>query len=395
VRSPAIATLLLLAVNLPGCRIDGDFRVRVLTPDGKPVAGALVSGGYDWDVFGDETDDAGFAHIPSWADGWDATITKDNFYTIRVSVSPCARYRFSPTPQSLKLVGEAAGTAVHFGAETLVTVGYQGQYRVYTYDDERVTLIDSTQIPLPVKHCLMRGDTFWYATHDSGLYAYSLRDLLCPRQLLHVNIYGYTGPFLVIDSFIIMGNRWETGPLEVYKYRPDGSASHVASAGSQHVDQIALVSHYVVTTGYRLDLPVIFDIADIKNPREVYHGVQTDFRNGSVFRNYVILSGADWPTESDSTCYGALDLTDPARPRDLGRFRTDSWFYNVVNESTVVGDYYLDGASVLKGSVTEGFRSVALVSRWPDLGNYECGGCAPPYFLLSNHLWKLVGPDQR
>jgi hypothetical protein len=382
-RSSAItAALLWLAISVSGCKNDGDFRVRVMTPDGKPVAGALVSGGYDWDVFGDETDDAG-------------TITKDNFYTTRVKVSPCTRYKFSPTPQSLKLIGDAAGTVVLFGAETLVTVGYQGQYRVYSYDDERVTAIDSAQLPFPVKYCLTQGDTFWYATHDSGLFAYSLRDPLHPEQLWHLPMSGYTGPFVIADSFVIMGNHWDAGPLEIFGYRPDGWIGLISSAGSQRVDKIALVSHYVVTLGTKSDLPVIFDIADIRNPREVYHGVQSDFWTGSVFRNYIIMSGADWPTESDSTCYGVLDLTDPANPRNLGRFRTDSWFSAVIDESTVVGDYYLHGTSVLKGGLTEGFRSIALASRLPNLGDYQYGGCSPPYFVLGDHLWKLVGPDQR
>jgi len=248
---------------------------------------------------------------------------------------------------------------------------------------------------LPVKHCLIHGDTFWYATHDSGLYAYSLRNLLHPERLRHVAIFGYTGPFLVIDSFVVMGDQWEAGPLVVYKIRSDSLAAQVASVGSQLVTKIALVSHYVVTLGGRQDLPVIFDISDISHPREVYHGVQSDYWTGSVLKNYVVLSGADCATHSDSTSYGVLDLTDPANPCDLGRFPTDSRFDEVLDESTAVGNYSLGGVSVLKGSLTGGLRSVTVASSLPDLGDYEYGGSRPPYFTLSDRLLKLVGPSKR
>jgi hypothetical protein len=377
-----------------GCTRNDSFDVRVLAPDKKPVADAVVSGGFDWNIFGDETNDAGIASIPYWANGWDATIAKDNFYTMRVKASPCARYTFTPTPESLRLIGSTPGTVISFGAETLVTVGYQGQYRVYTYNDGGVTPIDSAKLPLPVKHCLVRGDTFWYATHDSGLFAYSLRDLLHPEQLRHVAIFGYTGPFLVIDSFVVMGDQWEAGPLVVYKIESESLAGQVASVGSQLVNNIALVSHYVVTLGNKQDLPVIFDISDISHPREVYHGVQSEFWTGAVFRNYVVLSGTDCAAYSDSTSYGVLDLTDPANPRDLGRFRTDSRFCEIPDESTAVGNYSLGGVSVLKGSLTGGLRSVAVASSLPDLGDYEYGGSRPPYFVLSDRLLRLVGPSQ-
>jgi hypothetical protein len=387
----AAALALCAAFLFGGCKNDS-FHVWVVTPDRKPVAGALVHGGFDWSMFGDQTDDAGLAQIPNWADGWDAKITKGNFYSASVKVSPCARFTLRPTSESLMLIGEVEGSAIRFGPETLITVTYQGQYRVYTYGETQLTEHTMVQLPSLAKERCMRGDTFWYATHDSGLFAFSLADPLNPIQLMHLDIGGYLGPFVVVDTFVVVGDRGDDAALRVYRYRPE--VELVASIGDYRVDQMAVISHYLVIAGYKPNLPVVFDIADISNPHEVYHGVQTDFWAGHIFDHYVVLRSSDLSPGLDSTYCRLLDLADPAHPTDLGLIPSDAWLDNIINDSIAVGDFIAAGQSVLRGRITEGFHSVALVNA----GSYswkDYGGSSPPFFILRDGLWKLSDRGQK
>jgi hypothetical protein len=385
-----VVTFALLLVTAACDHGEDSFRVRVLTQDNEPVAGAVVSGGIDWDWFRSETNVDGYAEIPDRADGDAATVFKDNFYPTSVEVTPGACYTIAPTPESLRLLGELDGTALRFGPDTLVMVTYEGKYRVYTYGDGGVSLVDSAQLHSPVRHQLVHGDTFWYATYDSGFCAYSIADLRNPVKLLHVDIEGVLHPFAVKDSYILMGSNSQPGPLRVYLFRPDGSAQLVTLVGDQTVYDIAVLSHYAVTLGWKTDLPVVFDIADIRHPREVHHGVQNDFYGSEFHGNCVVLSYGPW--RGDTTWYGLLDLTDPANPVDLGRFATDSYVDAIIDDTTVVERYEHGGKSVLKGSLATGFRTTAIVHPATYSGHH---GGRPPYFLLGGSLWKLVGTSPR
>lgn len=386
----AAATLAVVS----GCKPKNSFRVRVVNQDSKPLAGAKLLVGFDWPFTG-TTNDNGLVYVPNAYDGDTATIARTNFRSERAGISPDAQVVMTPMPESLQLVGAVEGSAVLFGPGTLTTITGDGRYHVYTYSDTRVTEVKSLQLPQPVRHQCVHGDTLWYATYDSGLYAFSLSNRLKPVKLMHVDIEGVLDPFTILDTFIVMSNVLSGGPLRIFSYRPDGSTGLVSAFDSPSAGQVAIVSHYVVAVGSLHDMPLIYDIADIQNPREVYHGIQPRYWSGFVRDYRVIMNGYDSVSGRDTSCYGVVDLTDPAHPAQTGPFPTDSWLNDILDDSVAVGDYNLLGISILRGSITGEFHSVALVQAEPDFHGYALQGSFPPYFILYGQLWKLVSPNVR
>ncbi len=390
IRTGPTALVLAAVLVVTSCKPKDSFHVQVVTVDGKPVSSARLSVGFDR-VFTGTTDDDGFVYVPNWASGDTAVVTKTNFRSMRAEISPDAQVTLTPMPESLRLVGMAEGNAVLFGPETLATVTSDGHYRVYTYSDTRITEVATLQLPQPVRHQCVFGDTLWYATYDSGMYAYSLSNRLNPVKLMHVDIGGVLDPFVVIDTFIVMSNVSSAGTLRIFSYGPDGSTELVSSFDSLMAGQVAVVSHYVVALGLH-DMPVIYDIADIRNPRQVYHGIQPQYWSGFLCDNRVVMNGFDTLSGRDTSCYGVVDLTDPSHPVQTGPFPTDSWLDDILNDSMAVGEYNLFGISILRGTITGGFHSVALVQAEPNFHGYPLQGFHPPYYVLFGSLWKLVSP---
>ena len=381
-------TVLAAVIAIIGCKPKDSFRVQVVTPDRRPVASAELHAGFDWPIYNGETNDSGFIYLPNWANGQIAYLAKDNFFSLQAKVAPDAQVIFTPTPESLRLIGAVEGEAVRFGPETLVTITASGGYYVYTYDDARVAEVASAWLPEPIWHWCVRGDTLWFTTKESGVYAYSLASPLNPVMLMHLDIEGNPGPLAVLDTFVVVAND-RVGPLRIFRYSPDGTVKLVSSFDSLFVQGIGVVSHYVVALGWAPTLTVIYDIADVRHPREVYHDAQGQFWNGFLHGNRVILNGSALVSGQWVAGYAVLDLADPAHPVQSGPFETDSRLYDVINDSTAVGEYDGGGITVLRGSVTGGFHSIALLSEY---GGYDYQGSFAPYYALYGSLWKIVGP---
>lgn len=373
-----------------GCKPKDSFRVQVVTPDSNPVAGARLSVGFDWPTYCDTTDDSGFIYVPNWANGEPAHISKNNFYSLGADVSPDAQVTLTPTPESLRFIGVIDGYVVRFGPETLITVTDAGRYHVYAYTDTRVTEVASAQLPGQVLSRFVRGDTLWYSTYSRGVYAYLLADPLDPVSLMHLDIPGSLGPLAVFDTFVVAANWNDWKPLRVFKYRPEGSVKLVSSFDSLVVQGIDIVSHYVVAVGWAHPRPTIYDIADVRHPREVYQGAHGQYWDGFIHENRAFLNGADTVSGQWVSGYAVLDLADPAHPVQTGPFPTDSRLCDVLNDSMAVGDR--GGMTILRGSITGGFHSVALVNTDSNYQGYSYQGSFPPYYALNGSLWKLVRP---
>jgi hypothetical protein len=63
----------------------------------------------------------------------------------------------------------------------------------------------------------------------------------------------------------------------------------------------------------------------------------------------------------------------------------------MIDETTAIGYYHVLGnaLSVLKGSPATGYWTAAIISEDPHCDLNEFGGCAPPYFVISERLWVL------
>ena len=130
--SKNISYLLLIFLLMSCGDREGSFEVKVVSPDESPIESAWIEGGFDWTWYRVFTDSNGVALVPGHARSEQATIMKDNFIPLFVERLDTRQYILEPTPQLLRLIGTAEGTAIIFEADNLVTLSYHGDYHVYT-----------------------------------------------------------------------------------------------------------------------------------------------------------------------------------------------------------------------------------------------------------------------
>lgn len=375
------------------------FRVKVLSPDLKPVEAATISGGIDWEAFEVQTDSEGIAILPGFARGESALIYRNNFFPKQFHLLPLPynyifplKYIITPTPKQFRLIGSIEGWSIRFDTSTLITVDYHGGYHVYSYNSQGITEIAVETIPIAIRETQLHGDTLWFSTHDDGIYAYSLADPLNPYQLFHLDIPGYLGLFALKNGIIVVDNPWERDALRVYSYNTSGECQKIASFGNYYIKKLAFIGNYLIVIAYSDCLLAIYDLQDPASPYLVYSGEEPEFRSGFLYKNYLILKPRSDSTEEE-TNYKLIDLYDPINPLTAGFFSADSQLLEIINETTAIGRYnvYTGAISVLSGNIIQGFKTVAIITDNPfiQIFLHESEGCAPPYFIIGECLYKL------
>jgi len=114
----------------------------------------------------------------------------------------------------------------------------------------------------------------------------------------------------------------------------------------------------------------------------VYNGIESNFYGGFLYRQRLVLLPQNWRGE-----YKLLQLFVPSEPKYQVSFHADASVNALLDDFSAVGTYYLGGITVMKGSLSSYFSSVALVS---DAHEYE--GSDPPYFKFDDTVWKLEEP---
>ncbi len=369
---------------------EGPFTVTVLTTSGVRLEGAVIEGGIDWDSFEIATNSEGLASLPDHARGVKAIIHLDNYFPLPVTLEEPFRYTLTPTPKTLRVLGNVEGSLVRVTPGRLATVDYYGTYHLYAVDDSGSAEIASANVPRTVKQTQLIGDTLWLSTHEDGIFAYSLADPEHPLEQLHLDIPGYTPLFALRDNMIVVGGYAEVSALGVYRFEADGSFVEVSRFGDYYVSSIAFVEGYLVVTGYRNANPRVYSLADPSNPVLVSGGADPGYWSGFLYGHQYIQI-PEWDQITESSAFGWLDLADPLVPRRAGTVAADSRLIGIVDDATAIGYYYTMGnaLSVLKGSLAAGFRTVALISEDPHYDLNEFGGCASPYYVISHRLWLL------
>lgn len=366
------------------------FTVTVLTSSGDPLEGAVIEGGIDWDSFEVATDADGHATLPTSAWSVDAMIHLDNYFPQPMTLKRPYEYELAPTPKRLRLLGGIEGQSVRFEPDRLATVDYFGGYHLYAYSAQGLGEIASAEVPRTIKQIQVIDDTLWLSTHENGVYAYSLADLAQPREILHLAIPGYCPIFALRDNLIVVGNYGDVDSLGVYLFEMDGSFQETARFGNYAVSSIAFVEGYLVVTNYYNSHPKVYALSDPSNAVLMFDGANPIYWSGFLYGNQYIRI-PHWDDITGNTVYGRLDLTSPAVPRTAGVFKADSRLIAVADDATAIGYYYAMGnaLSVLKGGLTSGFSTAAIISEDPryDLNEFE--GCFPPYFIISKRLWIL------
>ncbi len=389
----AVAVLSLVTAGCQTGPSAGDptpFWVTVLETFGHPLEGAVIEGGLDWEYFQVTTDSSGRAKLPGYARNYEPTIHRDNYFPRSVTLNWPYRYVLTPTPKTLRLLGDVEGSLVRFTPGRLATVDYYGTYHLYAVDDSGLAEIASASVPRNVKQTQLIGDTLWLSTHEEGIFAYSLADPEHPLEQLHLDIPGYTPLFALRDNMIVVGGYGEVSALGVYLFEADGSFVETARFGDFYVYSIAFVDGYLIVSGSHEVHPRIYALDDPANPMLIYQDADPAYWSGFRF-GHQYLQIPEWDQITEDTVYGRLDLSNPAAPQPAGTLLADSRLLSIVDDDTAIGYYHVLGnaLSVLKGGLAGGFQTVALISEDPHYDLNEFGGCAPPYYLVSNRLWIL------
>jgi hypothetical protein len=368
-----------------------DFSVRVIDHQGQPIQGAYIEGGFDWEYFRVATDRRGWATLPGYARGLRATIYKNNYFSIIKNGLIPNSYMLNPTPYIFTEIGEIEGTAIRFDSHQLLTITYQGEYHVYSYDDNAVSEIASSELPLVVRNFKLYGDTLWYAAYDDGIYVYSLADPLNPQQLFHLNISGILWPFARKDTIVAVGSFFSSGPLRVFSYNSEGAILELDSMENFLMAKMTFISDYVITLRNYSNLLTVFDLADPADIRLAFNGYYDGYETPFLYGDTIIITG-DGNATSGTRGYQAIDLSNPEDPANTYAFTATGRIEEMVNDSTAVGRYYYHGDALCvfrRVSLTQ-FETIGIVS---ELGYREHGGCKPPYFIIGERLWKLEERD--
>ncbi len=390
---PPTVLFLLFACDRKVSSPGPDFSVRVTDHQGQPLEGAYIEGGMDWDYFRVVTDSRGKAVIPSHALYKSVTIYKNDLFSLRMPAMKPGEYQLMPTPNILYKIGEIEGDALIFDPHTIITVTYQGEYRVYDYGNDNLWELTLFELPHQVKTFKLRGDTLWYSTHENGIFAYSLADPYNPIQLFHLEISGYIKSFALKDSLVAVArSNYDFGYITLFSYSPDGSVNEFDQVDSVWAERMVIRSDYLIAHREYSPHLKVFDLADPNHIQQVYSNTFDGYRKPIFHNDTLFLSSIAGNDTTGIHILRAVDFTDPANPSDLFALNATGWIENIIDDSTAIGRYYYhyEALCVFRRNLLGDFETIAIVS---ELGYREHRGCKPPYFIIGERLWKLAERD--
>jgi len=363
------------------------FEVTVTEANGLPIEGAIMAGGYDWHSFRVVTDRWGRAELPGFARDYHALIGKNNYYSIIEDDLRSDVFTLIPTPQELREIGNIEGDLIRLENSRILTVTYQGQYRVYGYNEYDVSEILMVELPHLVVQFKLFGDSLWCTSYENGIYVYSLADPMNPAELFHLGIDGYLRAFDVKDSLVAVGANTGAEPIRLFSYHTDGSFYLLDNMGTLTAGRLYFRSHYLIATFYNNNRYYVFDVADPRDVRFEYEGGQGGYLSPIFHGDTLITEKAGVNTPGEKYHFLMIDMSDPGDPSDLGEIMAEGFVNDIIDDFTAVGGYYYGDFCVFERSRRSDFEAVAMVSEFYDYRSYHGG--APPFFLVGEKLWKL------
>ncbi len=362
--------------------------IRVVTPAGDPVVGAVIEGGLDWDYFSVRTNTEGWARLHARALNYGAVIFKNNFFPRMVPKLQETTYVLEPTPDSLVPIGRVSGSLVRFDESTLTTITYGGSYLVYTYSESSIHKVFSQSLPaVAIKHFTLKGDTLWLATHDDGIYVFSLYQPFAPRLLFHLEISGYLRHFEVMDSLLILS--FLEGPTRIYGYHPDGTWQEIATLSEQAFAALRVLQPWYVA-GIAGGTAVVYDLRDPHTPHIVWMETDPSLYSGLFDGDTLLLLMANPWRSSPPYPYRAIDLSNPEAPVEVATFTAPKEIMAVFSDTlAVASSHEILSVALLRGSLNSEFETTGVIS---EVGVAAFQGAFPPFFLINGIFWKLRIP---
>jgi hypothetical protein len=141
-------------------------------------------------------------------------------------------------------------------------------------------------------------------------------------------------------------------------------------------------------------MPAVYDIEDPSSPYLVYGGTEPDYLHGFLYGNYLIfVHQSDFDPGEEETVHKLIDLSDPRHPSTVGNFTADAQVFKIINDSTAMGKFnvWTGAVSILDGSLAQGFKTIAVITDNPfsQVPFHQFEGCAPPFFIIGECLYKL------
>ncbi len=383
-----ICLALLFACGKNSTSPDGGFWVKVIDNNLEPVEGVAIKGGFDWEEFHEITNSSGKAYLPGFAKGDYARIFKNNYFTEYIDKIYPVTYVLEPTPKKLVEIGTVEGDVVKFTSTMIQTVTYQGDYRVYSFNDETPVEVTNYELPQQVKSFKLYGDTLWYNTHENDMFVYLLQNYDNPLQLYHFEVGGYITTFARKDSILAVINSSNIA-LKVFSLSADSALEEITSFECLSGNAMKFISNCLIITGNTRQQPVIYDFSDLNNIELIYNRDDIIPHKSFMYGDSLILVPSTIQYISGRVKHHVMDLSTPSNPIfSNSHVWADGYLLNISNSNQAFGRYYNHYYSF---AVFEGYRydynAVAIVvSNW----HTEFQGGQPPYYIIGNKLWKLV-----
>jgi hypothetical protein len=357
---------------------------------GLPLEGVIIQGGIDWTHFYVITDNQGRALIPGGAYDLMATLRKNNFFTKRIDQLKPGAYSMYPTPYVFTEIGDIQGEAVKFRSDQIVTINNDGEYRVYSYDENGVTEEGMTTLPYEPRFFKFQRDSLWFLANDGDIYVYYMVDVFNPFLRLHLDLNRELSIFDWDDSLLAVGSPYSTGSgvLEIFSFYSDSSLYELDEIGDFIIEQIFFVSDYLVILGFQHSHLSVFDIS---NPSRInlahfsyLYTAESSFLWGDTL-------GINYGWGGNNIRCRLFDLSDPVNPAMIANFAVDGPITEMINDTLAVGryktyEYDYGSPCVFRGSNPSNLQTVALLS---EQGYSEHRGNRAPYFIIGEKLWRL------
>lgn len=386
---------LLCALLIFGCKESPSvapqeaFEFKTLTDAYLPLADVRVSFSKEGASFVGRTNVAGIVQVPVRFRGGRAALSKSDFQPaafVHGLVDSAVLFR---TPKRLRAIGSVEGTAVRFGNGSLITFDYRGVYRAYVYGQETVAKTLETRFSdtvIAINRYTASGDTLWFTTRDTAIYAISLVDPALPTVLHQFRLPAMSGPIAVRDSLIILGEEQLPAAARVLTFGPSG-LQQVSSIQYFYPKQLCVIGSYAVF----FDGDPFYAAFDLSNPAVpllVHLNSSPGFSSAMRLGTRLLLGPPEVGAYgSPLLMYTSWEISNPGAPQSQTTF-SDSYITAVGNGTTMIGTWQHDPGlmTVVEGTFGGTYHTVACRS-WSTMPATD--GAAPPYFLFGGMLWML------
>ncbi|MCP4631541.1 MAG: hypothetical protein GY855_01350 [candidate division Zixibacteria bacterium] len=388
--------IILCLLILVSCRIldsnddtsvQGKFKIKVVDIQGQSISDATVSGGFDWDYFKTKTNKFGIALVPDNAVKHDVIISKTNYYPEVIPYISPGQYTLVSTPQRVAKIddSEIGGKIISMESGLIMSIGYNtGTYHLYSYGDDGISELASSQIHTIIKDFEFHHDTLWFSTHDDGIFVYSVEDKYNPQLLFHLDIPGNSLYFSKHDSLVAVTGGEES--IRIYSYDTQGNYTEKCNI-LQYSHYLKFHSNYLISFGGE-SLFYIFDLQQSVDPKIVYSGVNEGYYPAYAYNDLIFLKPRYYVL-ANQVSYKILNISDPSYPYSEGGLTSDASLIEIQNDSMATG-YYCgswESISILRGRLHGNMKTVATLYHSRSYSWIEGN---PPYYIVDGQLWKLI-----